>query len=273
MKDILKNTKPNPSKLPGFFESTYIPQFDSGIKVKKLDNIKLADAFILENVFSFNECQELIKLMNTSTNFEEVGVQGMMDKKDERIGSLRTSIWSPDTADMIWNRISTAYPLCIPIVHCGPYTATDWYRELGYERNFLEEASFRAETVSPLLRFMKYGKGGQHYAHYDASYIYPGGEYRTLKSMVIYLTTNTGAATRFIDDKQQHLKIWDRNHTDWSRPVKDEEVIAKSECIGGNVLIFNHRLCHDVEQYLGDDSRMIIRGDIIYRINSVFSSK
>ena len=112
---------------------------------------------------------------------------------------------------------------------------------------------------------MKYENSGQHYAHYDAGFIYPDNRYRTLKSMVIYLTTNEGAATRFIKDGQDNLAIWDRKHEDWDREVNDDEIIAKSECIQGNILIFDHRLCHDVQKYLGTDPRIIIRGDVVYR--------
>lgn len=113
---------------------------------------------------------------------------------------------------------------------------------------------------------MKYGHEGQHYAHYDAAYIYPKKEFRSLKSVVIYLTTNQNAATRFIKDGQEKLPIWDRNHDDWNRPVKENEIIATSECIAGNVLFFNHRICHDVQQYMGTDPRIIIRGDLIYEM-------
>ena len=260
MNDIVYTTKPDPKSLPGFWEPKVIPDLEGCINKVGIKGISMDDAFILENVLSEKDCETLIRFMNTSDNFEEVGVQGMKDGKDERIGSLRTSVWSPGVATIIWNKIAQY----LTAVHGGNKVATDWWQHLPTEDVYNPLVTYLPVAVSPLLRFMKYEKGGQHYAHYDASFIYPDNKFRSLKSMVIYLTTNEGAATRFVRDDQEDLDIWDRKHDDWSRPVKDEELIGKSECIQGNVLIFNHRLCHDVEHYFGEETRVIIRGDIIY---------
>jgi len=256
MDPIIYTTKPSPDSLPGFFESTESILFD-GPKMKHLDNLSPNEAFIIENALSASDCEKLINYMNTSDNFEEVGVQGMKDQKDERIGSVRTSIWSPQVALQIWDKIHNFLPTCNP----HRKTSTDWWQGVNLEIY----PDYTPVAISPLLRFMKYENNGQHYAHYDAGFIYPDNRYRTLKSMVIYLTTNEGAATRFIEDGQGNLDIWDRKHEDWDREVNDDEIIAKSECIQGNILIFDHRLCHDVEKYLGTDPRIIIRGDVVYR--------
>jgi hypothetical protein len=141
-----------------------------------------------------------------------------------------------------------------------PTDSTDWWqgdklRTIWYPVGF-----------SPMLRFMRYDSGGQHYAHYDAGFIYPNDNYRTLQSVVIYLTTNTdGGATRFIEDNQMHLPVWERNHQDWTREVQPSEVLYSSQPQMGKMLIFDHRLCHDVEMYRGNDPRIIIRGDIVFQ--------
>jgi hypothetical protein len=84
--------------------------------------------------------------------------------------------------------------------------------------------------------------------------------------MVIYLTTNQIGATRFIEDGQKDIPIFDRKHDDWDRKVLSSEVITGSLPEKGKVLLFNHRECHDVEQYDGGEKtgRIIIRGDVIY---------
>lgn len=262
MDPIVYTTKPKPDSLPGFYEPTENIFLD-GPKMMYFQHMNPNDAFVLENVLSKDDCEKMIAYMCTSNNFEEVGVQGMKDQKDERIGSMRTSIWSPQLAEQIWNKIEKFLPTLIP----HDKTTTDWWQDVDLEIY----PSYTPVAVSPLLRFMQYENGGQHYAHYDAGFIYPNeskkrkNNYRTLKSMVIYLTTNEGAATRFIEDGQDNEHIWNRDHDDWNREVKDFEIIEKSECIQGNVLIFNHRLCHDVEKYMGTDPRIIIRGDIVYR--------
>ncbi len=84
---------------------------------------------------------------------------------------------------------------------------------------------------------------------------------------MLYLTTNKTCATRFIyDEKNVNLPVWERTHDDWSRRVKDNEVILVSQSKIGRALIFDHRLCHDVEPYDGAEGhRIIIRSDIIYK--------
>jgi hypothetical protein len=263
MDPIVYTTKPEPNSLPGFYEpnSEVVPTIGNK-RIITFDGLKPEEAFVIESALTPTDCQKLINLMSTSDNFEEVGVQGMKEGKDERIGSVRTSIWCPEIAEQIWDIIHK----CLPNVYGDWKVATDWWQGFDSTAWYNPVLNYEPVAVSPLLRFMKYGKGGQHYAHYDAGFIYPQHQYRGLKSMVIYLTTNTGAATRFIKDEQSKLPIWTRKHDDWNREVKQEEIIAKSECIQGNILIFDHRLCHDVEQYLGNVPRMIIRGDIIYKL-------
>lgn len=267
MHKIVYTTKPDPKSLPGYWEPKVIPDIDKCITSKKLDGFDTNQAVILENVLNAKDCQSIINLMMSSDNFEEVGVQGMMDKKDEHIGSVRTSVWSPEIAEIIWNKIRNCSTMFGYTLNCDKYTATDWWqgltgKELSQAIN--NKNNYKPIALSPLLRFMRYEKGGQHFAHYDAGFIYPNNKFRTLKSFVLYLTTNDGAATRFIDDKQKDKPIWEREHNDFSRPATEDEIIGKSECIAGNMLIFNHRICHDVEQYLGNQPRMIIRGDIVY---------
>lgn len=263
MDQIVNTTKPAPNSLPGFYEPAHTIELSNDNKIETIDGIDFDDAFIIKNVLSSEDCQKLIEFMHTSNNFEDVGVQGMMDKKDERIGSKRTSIWSPSVAEQIWNKIDKYLPIVAPT----QFTPTDWWQgKVDINSNKSTPVpEYYPVAVSPLLRFMQYGKGGQHYAHYDAGFIYPDNNYRTLKSMVIYLTTNDGAATRFIND-QQYEAVWHRNHNDWEREVREDEIIGKSECIRGNILIFNHRVCHDVEKYMGGQPRIIIRGDIVYKM-------
>ncbi len=262
MDPIVNTTKPAPESLPGFWEPKSQPLFDSTTRTYKVPGFRLSDAQIIENVLSKHECQELIRFMDGSPNFEEVGVQGMKDSKDTRIGSLRTSIWNTELAEIIYNRIKCH----VDGINVGKHKATDWWQSRT-GADYLH-TKWEPCAVSPLLRFMRYGHDGQHYAHYDAGFIYPDETYRSLKSIVIYLTTNEGAATRFVRDGQDDVDIRERKHDDWSRPVNDEEVISKSECITGNVLLFNHRICHDVEHYLGHDQRVIVRGDLIYKLKN-----
>lgn len=256
MDKILLSTKPNISELPGGWEPKLLSVTitPTGDETPVIDIIP--GAFLIEKAISTFGCKRLRDLMDLSPNFEGVSVQGNKDALDMRIGSNRTTMWCPELADALWQIIDSELP---SERRMKDDTLTDWWQGDG------ARLDWKPIAVSPLLRFMKYDKGGQHYAHYDAGFIYPDDRYRTLQSFVIYLTTNSTGATRFIDDKQTG-SIWNRKHEDWSRETLPEEVLASSYPKEGNILIFDHRMCHDVEKYLGDEGdRIIIRGDIVYK--------
>ena len=213
-------------------------------------------AFFVDDFLSDMDCANIIKFMNQAPNMSPVSVQGNQDHLDNRIGSVRTTMWNMSFAEQLWKLF-----LKNKLDHkrlFGPESLTDWWQH-G------EKDCWETVAISPMIRYMKYQKGGQHYAHYDAAYIYPDTNYRSLMSIVLYLTDNETGATRFIDDGQTgHVKY--RNHEDWIREAKDEEVIAKIKPRRGKLLIFDHRMCHDVEQYDGaEGDRIIIRGDLIFK--------
>ena len=112
-------------------------------------------------------------------------------------------------------------------------TSTDWWQDDHHR-------IWEPVAISPMLRFMRYQNDSEHYSHYDAGYFYPDNIHRTLKSLVIYLTTNEGGATRFINDNQKFIPVWERNHSDWSRRAKETEIMYSSYPETGKAIIFNH---------------------------------
>lgn len=254
---VYASAKPDISKLPGGWEPgvKLIPHLDEVIQPLQMRNGSL----LIRNALSNQDCESLISLMNSSPSVEEVSVQGRKDVPDYRVGSTRTTLWSPHLATQLWKKLSTDVGEHTAI-KLHSLSATDWWQ------GDKERVWWWPVGLSPMFRFMRYEEGGQHYAHYDAGFIYPNDNYRTLKSVVIYLTTNReGGATRFIKDGQSDIPIWDRKHEDWLREVKPEEVTEKVQPIRGSILVFDHRLCHDVELYTGKAPRIIIRADILYR--------
>jgi hypothetical protein len=264
MDKIIYTTKPDMNSLPGGWEpkrpGMYMEQtFPYKTHLRNVMDVEslYEGPFIIHNLFSLRECDSLKALMYSSPNFEGVSIQGRKDIPDDRIGSKRTTIWSPFIAELFNLKFA---PYFTESFHCDPLTPTDWWQG---NRDLCE---WEYNGISPMLRFMEYGNGGQHYAHYDAGFIYPDQVHRTLYSFVLYLSTNLhGGATRFIEDGQCAVPIWDRTHDDWIRPANDEEVMAISKPIEGNVLVFPHRMCHDVEPYTGKDPRIILRGDVLFR--------
>ena len=94
-----------------------------------------------------------------------------------------------------------------------------------------------------------------------------GGASRTIViDLLSDVAPGHGGCTRFIRDGQQARNVWDRKHDDWDRPVEPDEVLMSVRPKAGRVLMFDHRLCHDVEPYTGSTPRIIIRGDAIFRL-------
>lgn len=204
------------------------------------------------NALTADDCARLRAAMTAPMH--PVGVQGGADVSDARTGSLRATAWSPELASQLWEKLRAMIPPEREMTHTTP---TDWHAPTPHRR-------WRAHEISPLLRFMRYEKGGLHHPHYDNSYDYGDGR-RTLMSFVLYLTdASPGGRTRIVRDGQEHLAMPSRTHDDWSRPARDDEVIAAVVPTQGAMLMFDHRVCHDIERYEGDSPRIIIRGDVVF---------
>lgn len=269
MDKYILSSKPDMSRLPGGWDPNGSKPWYVPLSYRdKCDSRKLyGEARLFKNLISAYDCNDIVKEFMKSPNFESVSVQGNKDVKDDRMGSRRTTVWAPYLAEELWEQ--QLKNVIMPPDHFTWFTDGKSNSETDWWQGDDNRKCWKPIGVSPMFRFMVYDKGGQHYPHYDAAYIYDNDNYRTLYSMVIYLTTvKNGGATRFIQDNQKGIPVWERNHSDWIREPSEDEVIAKVRPVKGNVLIFPHRMCHDVEKYLGMDDekqRIIIRGDIVFK--------
>ena len=251
----MKHTKPNPNNVPGFWDikiDSNNLNLDGNPKLFYENENKSIQIF--DNVLN-DDSVEFLKSLFLNCNIEApVSIHGLKDEMSG-IGSMRATGWSEEIAAQLTELILPN----LSVLFANEFTATDWFQDGKHE-------IWSPVEVSPMLRFMKYQKNSEHYAHYDAGYFYDDGIHRTLKSLVLYLTTNDTCATRFINDDQEKIPVWDRNFNDWNHRVNDEQVYLNSKSVKGRALIFDHRLCHDVELYDGvEGNRIIIRGDIIFK--------
>jgi hypothetical protein len=118
---------------------------------------------------------------------------------------------------------------------------------------------------TPWLRFMKYKSGGMHTPHHDAPFRNEEEQYITLFSWVLYLNTPNGKGGHFqfvndLKQKGKHPFLW--NTSDWTNMSND--VTLDVAPVEARMLIFPHWLCHQVQQYVGEGYRYIIRGDVAY---------
>jgi 2OG-Fe(II) oxygenase superfamily len=211
----------------------------------------------IQDLLDTSACDELIRYYEQQGSYAPVSVQGTA-LEDDRVGSRRITCWDEAFADALWVRLKNYLPGEFYFHH---YSPTDWWQH-GQHR------TWKPVGVTPMARFMRYEEGGQHYTHYDAGYIPSDkpvevGDRRTLFSGVLYLTTNSTGATRFIADGQGNLPIWERDLADWTRETTEAEVIQEVLPRTGSVLLFQHRLAHNVSQYDGKEGpRIIIRFDV-----------
>jgi ectoine hydroxylase-related dioxygenase (phytanoyl-CoA dioxygenase family) len=156
-----------------------------------------------------------------------------------------------DLAAALFQRLRPALP-CVRFLDDHSFT------------DALGQHAWRLVGLSPLLRFMRNPPGGRHLCHYDAAFDYGDGR-RTLLSVVFYLSDAPGSgATRFVRDGQESLPTAQRKFDDWTRDTLPTEVVASVAPRAGSVLVFDHRLCHDVERWDGPGDRVIIRADVVY---------
>jgi NAD+ synthetase len=211
-----------------------------------------------------DECRHLVGAMETTADPEPVGVTGVRDGWG--VGSVRATAWAPDLAGDLWHRLRPSVP---SVRFLADTDATDGHARPGRAGH----RTWRVVGLSPLLRFMRYEPGGHHLVHYDAGYDYGDGR-RTLLSVVWCLAAGhpgapvapgwSGGATRFVHDGQGDLPVWDRDHADWDRLTTPEEVAVAVTPTPGSALVFDHRLPHDVERWLGPGDRVIVRADVVY---------
>ncbi|MBT9588883.1 2OG-Fe(II) oxygenase [bacterium] len=235
--------------------------------VQRLDIDGRSLALQAHQVLTPQDCDLLVKAMAESKKGCPVDVFGFSDGdtrgikaavSQESRGSWRATAWSPELAAQLWKKLDPAIPEQRIIE--DDRTATDWHSPSPH-RHWVKVG------LSPVLRFMRYESGGQHCSHYDASFDYGDGR-RTLLSVVFYLTEaepGAGGCTRFVRDGQEDKPIGQRSFGDWPRLTEPHEVVVAVRPQLGSVLAFDHRLCHDVEQYLGQGPRVIVRGDVVFR--------
>ncbi|MFN8607062.1 MAG: 2OG-Fe(II) oxygenase [Vulcanimicrobiota bacterium] len=258
--------RPPVGSLPG----EWIPSPDLGLHPQnqtiRLESLQVEAhslTLVAHQVLSPSNCQLLRQAMDASGCGCPVDVFGFSGadarggirtaETDAARGSWRATAWSPQLASQLWTLLEPAIP---DERVMQDLTATDWPPHRRWSK----------VGLSPVLRFMRYESGGQHCCHYDQSFDYGDGR-RTLLSVVFYLTEaapEEGGCTRFVRDGQESLPLDRRNYGDWTRLTRDDEVIVGVRPQLGSALVFDHRLCHDVQAYCGSNPRVIVRGDVVF---------
>ena len=209
---------------------------------------------IIENLFSENDTSILLEEI-TKKSWLPVSINGNRRdyKKNHSVGSLRTTTYNLDFAEIVWNKLKGNIPM---ILNTSKGTSID-----------TEEAYvWKAVGINSLFRFIQYQPGCFLIPHYDTPYNFEDGR-KTLKSLIIYLTESQ-IPTRFIKDEQENISFSKRNYQDWKRMANDQEVMFRIFPKIGRALIFDHRTLHDcpiASNTQENNPRIIMRTDIIYQ--------
>lgn len=212
-------------------------------------------ALVLNGVLSGDECAA-IRADLSRQPWKPVGQNGMLkgfDPAKDLIGSYRATTYNEKFAEVLWQRIAPQIPSLRVMTEFTP-TDTDG------------DPVWRAVSVNPLMRFIRYTQNGLLVPHYDAPYDYHDGK-RTMMSLVLYLTDSApedGGATRFILDSQRHLPLVERDHSDWTRTAQSHEVLFSVQPKAGSTLIFDHRILHDSDVIKSSAEKIIMRTDIVF---------
>jgi len=194
-----------------------------------------------------SEIEQLLQIFNDSDK-KHANVYGYTKGPETKeIGSKRCTLYNVELADKIWNRIKSN----IDNLVLADKPTTDWKSGEMY----------RAVGVNPAFRFIGYMQDDSSLVpHYDYSFV--NGDYKTLKSLVIYLTTNKTGGTRFLQDYQ--AGSWNKDLSDWKAENK-ATAISKGVVmpVAGQAIMFDHHLLHDSD-YVNGEYKVIIRTDIVY---------
>lgn len=251
MHPIFTLPPPNMLALPGGYlpqEVPLLPLSEQVLLVEHQEGI-----FECQSLLTEKAVEALRALFLASPNKEAVDQLGQrVSPQSTVLGSLRSSIWSPELAQQL-------YALMAPFLKTrsfDAYSRSDSWQFGNYQY-------WQPIGLSPLLRFMEYLPGGSHYPHYDAAYFYEDKRYRSLMSVLIYLSTCKGSgATRLLDDGQEQLRACERIYVDSSNAASTDQCFLKMEPVAGNAFCFDHRHWHDALP--SSEERLLIRTDLIY---------
>ncbi|KAL2258213.1 hypothetical protein VTK26DRAFT_8573 [Humicola hyalothermophila] len=220
-------------------------------------------AAVLDNVLSQEECDELIRLAESSVPVgegEDPWAPAMVNVGEGRemlMPNYRNGeriIWDcQEVADRIWER-------CLQVRELR-----ELFGEVGGEdRNIFNTVGRRDGTwkflrVNDRLRFLRYGKGGFFKPHCDGVYVDTSDPSRTIKTMFtiqLYLNDSKaeagpGSTTRLLGGATTFLSNDERRWVD---------VNPKA----GRVLIFQHRRLYHAGDEVLAGTKYTVRTDIMY---------
>ena len=211
----------------------------------------LEGSALITNLLSDSETSELNVLINKQA-WVFTDKHGKIHPQSNELalksepGSYRLSWYNTDFAETLYNRLKPHLDILLLS-----------QEEVNQNADYENCQVWRPVGINPYMRFIKYNNNDSLVPHYDSPYAY-NSTTKTLKSVVIYLTSTTSGSTCFIKEKPDA-----QGYEDWQNNECPEDITAKINCVSGSALVFNHRMLHSAAPVLNEE-KIIIRTDVIY---------
>ena len=241
-KDFLTGPPPTPTVQKVDFTALDLPEY------------AFHYAILIDNAFSASECQQLLTLVESSTDgVWERAMVNVGNNSQQMMSDIRNCdriIWdSAPVVSRIWARVR-------PHVEADIGLVRDNARVTGWGPVKRKEVAV-ATRLNERMRFLKYGPGEFFREHQDGQYRTPDNSEFSLYTLHLYLNENdprsgnrlVGGATTFFDPRFEGRE-------------------ASIEPRTGRVLVFQHRgLVHSGEEVVGG-LKMTMRTDVMFRKES-----
>jgi NAD+ synthetase len=198
---------------------------------------------VIDDFFSLEEISFIQNVFDFSQIYTKANEYGYSKSEIQQTNSTRKSLYSVEFSKVVFDKIQNI----IDNIVLAEKPITD----------FKKDEMYKAVGVNPLFRYIEYTPNGKLIPHYD--YSFKTNEYKSLYTLVIYLTDNENGETAFLEDEQKDI---------WNKNLQDHEVIDERKIDltvqpkKGRVIIFPHYLLH---AGLPDSkTKKIIRTDIMF---------
>jgi len=235
-----------------FFE-TYWTQFAIGTK----GNTLLPYVYSIDQALTSEEANALVSIFKQQKK-SYAGSNGYPSASGKQ---LRATTYSPMLASLLFKRMHTVF---------DRFLYDDGYQPIDGGK----QTVWRLKGFSPVFRFIAYESDGDLIGHYDEGFV--DGCEKTLFSVIFYLTTqmeDDGGETVILMDKERNKPLSERRFVDDSVPLEANEILLAHRPKAGNALALAHRIKHGVTKNKSNESRIVLRADLVYeRLGPRYSS-
>lgn len=246
-----------PDELCGvFLDCLSDPPISDSLKLEK----PFENVYYIDNVLSIQECEEIIKLIDSSNMLSF----WCLDKEnDSEVKSYRNAetieMQSESFANKIWERVVHLFDNNFNI------TINDDEDDEQFERDMV--GVWEPQGLNPYSLFAKYPKFGSFAPHTDGRAIIDFN-HRSHYSVVIYFNSvpkDCGAGTRFYEEGATNVlqKLSKHDHEYWT--ADSSLVTFEVEAKAGRMVIFHQSLVHEGVPPINDYLKYILRSDIIFQ--------